>query len=171
MTALPSPAPHRSLTRDDTRTLAPLGAAYVSTVDSGNLAAHLWTVAQACDEFAREPLPLQSVFDAADDALALASEAQRRAEIDALRAGIADARTRSSGLEDASDALRRACDAPWAEKGAPEMQEWLACAARGLSDALDEIRERSSGDRGASLASSLMRRWGPSLLCQRSTAV
>ncbi len=139
----------------DTQTLAPLGPAYVSTADSGNLAAHSWTVAQACEELARTPLALPPFFDAADDALALASEVQPHAEIDALRAGIADARTRSSGLEDATDALRRAREAPWAEKGAPEMREWLACAARGLSDALDEARERASQDRVAFLSRSL----------------
>jgi cyclic beta-1,2-glucan synthetase len=39
----------------DTRTLQPLPPRYVSTVDSGNLSAHLLTVAQACTELAHEP--------------------------------------------------------------------------------------------------------------------
>ncbi|WP_068173498.1 GH36-type glycosyl hydrolase domain-containing protein [Hydrogenophaga taeniospiralis] len=39
----------------DTRTLHPLPPRYVSTVDSGNLSAHLLTVAQACTELAHEP--------------------------------------------------------------------------------------------------------------------
>ena len=39
----------------DTETLQPLLPRYVSTVDSGNLSAHLLTVAQACIELARDP--------------------------------------------------------------------------------------------------------------------
>ena len=39
----------------DTQTLAPLEPRYISTVDSGNLAGHLITVAQACREFALAP--------------------------------------------------------------------------------------------------------------------
>ncbi|MBA4264224.1 MAG: carbohydrate-binding protein, partial [Comamonadaceae bacterium] len=39
----------------DTLTLAPLLPRYVSTVDSGNLSAHLLTVAQACRAFALHP--------------------------------------------------------------------------------------------------------------------
>jgi len=38
----------------DTQTCAPLLPMYVSTVDSGNLSAHLLTVAQACLEFAQQ---------------------------------------------------------------------------------------------------------------------
>ena len=43
----------------DTRTGAVLPPAYVSTVDSGNLAAFLLVVAQACEELALKPAPLQ----------------------------------------------------------------------------------------------------------------
>ena len=39
----------------DTETLQPLLPRYVSTVDSGNLSAHLLTVAQACAELAQDP--------------------------------------------------------------------------------------------------------------------
>jgi cyclic beta-1,2-glucan synthetase len=38
----------------DTTTLRPLEPRYVSTVDNGNLAAYLWTIREACTEFARE---------------------------------------------------------------------------------------------------------------------
>ena len=59
----------------DTRTLAPLGPAYVSSVDSGNLAGHLLTLANAC----REILESEATFDRAmagvDDALQLARQA------------------------------------------------------------------------------------------------
>ncbi len=43
----------------DTRTGAVLPPAYVSTVDSGNLAAFLLVVAQACEELAQQPVPLR----------------------------------------------------------------------------------------------------------------
>ena len=44
----------------DTQTLAPLEPRYISTVDSGNLAGHLITVAQACREFALAPVKASS---------------------------------------------------------------------------------------------------------------
>ncbi len=44
----------------DTETLQPLHPRYVSTVDSGNLCAHLVAVAQACSALAAQPLSLQA---------------------------------------------------------------------------------------------------------------
>ena len=40
----------------DTNDLRPLEPLYVSTVDSGNLAGHLWAVGNACREFSRAPV-------------------------------------------------------------------------------------------------------------------
>jgi len=48
----------------DTQTRAPLLPMYVSTVDSGNLAGHLLTVAQACLELAHAPLDGTAIADA-----------------------------------------------------------------------------------------------------------
>ncbi len=52
----------------DTRNLSPLEPRYVSTVDSGNLAGHLLTLAQACREAARQTfsphIALQGLADA-----------------------------------------------------------------------------------------------------------
>ncbi|HSD74246.1 MAG TPA: glucoamylase family protein, partial [Steroidobacteraceae bacterium] len=60
----------------DTRDLRPLEPRYVSSVDSGNLAAHLITVANATREWIEVPeSPIASVVDGARDALSLASEA------------------------------------------------------------------------------------------------
>jgi cellobiose phosphorylase len=59
----------------DTSSLAPLAPRYVSTVDSGNLAAHLWTVAQACRDLGDRPLVEVSTLDASLDAVALLREA------------------------------------------------------------------------------------------------
>ena len=62
----------------DTQTLLPLAPDYVSSVDSGNLAGHLITLARTCEEWLRadaKPAPMSSGLA---DALALASlEAQK----------------------------------------------------------------------------------------------
>ncbi len=59
----------------DTRTLLPLGPNYVSSVDSGNLAGHLLTLASACRELLdREPAYDQALAGV-DDALQLARRA------------------------------------------------------------------------------------------------
>jgi cyclic beta-1,2-glucan synthetase len=55
----------------DTESLRPLDPQYVSTVDSGNLAAALWTLRQACDEFCEARLVGPEVARAARDLLAL----------------------------------------------------------------------------------------------------
>ncbi|HYP89890.1 MAG TPA: glucoamylase family protein, partial [Polyangiaceae bacterium] len=59
----------------DTTTLQPLEPQYVSTVDSGNLAAYLWALREACAEVSRMPLFDAQVLEAARDALSLARAA------------------------------------------------------------------------------------------------
>jgi len=59
----------------DTRDLRPLEPPYVSSVDSGNLAAHLITVANACHEWTRLPLDTAAHFDGVADAVHLARDA------------------------------------------------------------------------------------------------
>ncbi len=54
--------------------LRPLNPAYVSSVDSGNLAGHLITVANACEEWIGEPIAPEARHGMADN-LALAREA------------------------------------------------------------------------------------------------
>ncbi|MEN9579592.1 MAG: hypothetical protein RJA70_2601, partial [Pseudomonadota bacterium] len=60
----------------DTTTLHPLEPQYVSTVDSGNLAAYLWTLREACRELSSTPLFDAATFQAALDALWLSVESQ-----------------------------------------------------------------------------------------------
>jgi cyclic beta-1,2-glucan synthetase len=57
----------------DTRTTRVLAPAYVSSVDSGNLAGHLIALANACEEWMGAPLPADWT-EGASDALALARE-------------------------------------------------------------------------------------------------
>ena len=87
----------------ETTTLRPLDPRYVSTVDSGNLAAYLWTLRTACDEAITTPLFSAGALDAAIDGLdLLAVEAASSAghgttmgpERAALRAELTQARER-----------------------------------------------------------------------------
>ena len=59
----------------DTTTLRPLEPQYVSTVDSGNLAAYLWTLREACADLVKAPLVDRPTCEAASDALRLAASA------------------------------------------------------------------------------------------------
>ena len=61
----------------DTRDLRPLDPRYVSSVDSGNLAAHLITLAGAFREWQKAPAAPASAVDGLADALDLAREALR----------------------------------------------------------------------------------------------
>ncbi|WP_129646082.1 GH36-type glycosyl hydrolase domain-containing protein [Peristeroidobacter agariperforans] len=59
----------------DTRDLRPLEPQYVSSVDSGNLAAHLATVANACLEWIRVPIDTAAHFEGIVDAIHLTRDA------------------------------------------------------------------------------------------------
>ncbi len=60
----------------DTKTLEPLLPQYISTVDSGNLAGHLFAVKQACIEFPDNTLLANAVIEGFNDAIdAIATEA------------------------------------------------------------------------------------------------
>lgn len=62
----------------DTRDLRPLDPRYVSSVDSGNLAAHLIVLANACGGWIDLPLELGQCFSGIGDSLNLAREARRQ---------------------------------------------------------------------------------------------
>jgi len=102
----------------DTKDLRPLEPLYVSTVDSGNLAGHLWALANACRAQASGPLRHTDIFAGVNDVLALITEAaashldSRRSETVTgrqLEAAIADLRqnldTNLSAETERSDAL------------------------------------------------------------------
>ncbi|MDQ3127349.1 MAG: DUF3131 domain-containing protein, partial [Chloroflexota bacterium] len=59
----------------DTRDLHPLEPAYVSSVDSGNLAGHLLALSNACRQMIDQPLPVAAALAGIDDAIALTREA------------------------------------------------------------------------------------------------
>ncbi|MBA3587346.1 MAG: DUF3131 domain-containing protein, partial [Chloroflexi bacterium] len=59
----------------DTRDLHPLEPAYVSSVDSGNLAGHLLALSNACRQMIDQPLPVAAALAGIEDAIALTKEA------------------------------------------------------------------------------------------------
>ena len=59
----------------DTRDLHRLEPAYVSSVDSGNLAGHLLVLSNACRQMIDQPLPVGAALAGIDDAMALARTA------------------------------------------------------------------------------------------------
>ena len=59
----------------DTRDLHRLEPAYVSSVDSGNLAGHLLALSSACRQMIDQPLPAEAALAGIGDAVALAREA------------------------------------------------------------------------------------------------
>jgi cyclic beta-1,2-glucan synthetase len=81
----------------DTRDLRALEPAYVSSVDSGNLAAHLIAVASACREWIGVPITTSARIDGVEDAMQLAR--------DALRALPDDRRTQTLTRRQLADAL------------------------------------------------------------------
>jgi cyclic beta-1,2-glucan synthetase len=114
----------------DTRTLEPLTPRFVSSVDSGNLAASLWTLAQGCLEQLRLPMLQPAVVDGLIDHLRILMERHaisRRAFARARR------------TLNASDWLRGAMDLPdavleeiCAAASAPEYNDvrWFAGQAQ-----------------------------------------
>ncbi len=153
----------------DTATLAPLEPKYVSTVDSGNLAAYLWTLREACAELSHSPIVTTATLDAADDALAIASEASIDPGIDRLRASLATGR-RDLGKPD-GDAVRvlgRCCAAAQALLDSmstrgddDEGKHWVDRAALTLSHALTTARHLAPfAERYAEVPESLRRSLG-----------
>ena len=69
----------------DTLSLHTLAPPYVSTVDSGNLAGHLWAVAQACREMAGGPAPHDAVRRALHAAVNRLRHSSDRTLADLLR--------------------------------------------------------------------------------------
>jgi cyclic beta-1,2-glucan synthetase len=144
----------------DTQTLEPLAPRYVSTVDSGNLAAYLWTVRSACTELARAPLFAAPALDAALDGLDLL-EAQAAPSGErggagapghsAFRAALAEAREHAgtgwgktfaalSSLTAAAARLSPAPAKPRPKATRGDSTSWAELIRRGLSRWLDEVR-------------------------------
>jgi cyclic beta-1,2-glucan synthetase len=132
----------------DTRDLRPLEPRYVSSVDSGNLAAHLIAVANACREWADVPMVDRLACEGVADSVSLAREA--------LHELPADLRRHTSGaaqLESALDALAAAVHDDAAEvAGAAARLDRMAPAAATLAD----IARALSGELGDELGGEIL---------------
>ncbi len=127
----------------ETDTLKPLLPQYVSTVDSGNLAAYLWTIASATNELCKKAILGPEPFVAVADALELARRGGAEATSGvAARLGPLEREVRSlaaapypGGLRAALDALEscatRSAELARAAVNDPaEMRYWLGEAER-----------------------------------------
>jgi cyclic beta-1,2-glucan synthetase len=125
----------------DTRDLRPLDPRYVSSVDSGNLAAHLIALANACREWIEAPMGSGLSCAGIEDALHLAREAVRNLPSDLRTHTIACAQ-----LEHALDVLAAAFEDAEAEPGSADprlgriapLAATLADIARTLASELGE---------------------------------
>ncbi len=144
----------------DTQTLQPLEPMYVSSVDSGNLAGHLLTLANGCRAMLDQPLPVAAARAGIDDAMALTREAAA-AIADDRRTGTLTRRHVLEALEPAPETpVDVAGDAPdGAPTGAPTAtapdtpEHWRAYLAaltertRTLTDVVATMTaERGEGD-------------------------
>jgi cellobiose phosphorylase len=149
----------------DLGTLAPLEPAYISTVDSGNLAGHFIALRQACAAIPDRPLRDPRAWRALDAALSLAAERlETLAPGHAARGEVAAARevldterhgpVTVDGLSRIATPLGRATTALAAHRPAEEIadeaSEWLHWAGRRITDEKAAILERG-GTPGATL--------------------
>jgi cyclic beta-1,2-glucan synthetase len=143
----------------DTTNLRPLEPQYVSTVDSGNLAAYLWTLREASIELGRAPLLDAQTFEAARDALLLASSAFARASDSKGPSAPGDLvdlerRLAEAGAELAQGSvvalstfsrlarqLQELAHADWAVKAAGDTRYWLDQAAAVVAHAVNQAKE------------------------------
>jgi cyclic beta-1,2-glucan synthetase len=132
----------------DTRDLRPLDPRYVSSVDSGNLAAHLIAVANACREWRASPTLSSQVTSGATDALDLA-----RAALQALPDDLRTQAITRQQLEQALDELGGALQAGETPAGAmAERLDVLAPLAATLADVAHAMAGELGDEAHAELA-------------------
>jgi cyclic beta-1,2-glucan synthetase len=124
----------------DTRTLQPLGPAYVSSVDSGNLAGHLLAVSNACRQMLDRALPTEAALAGIDDAI----ELTRRA---AATVG-EERRTQALTRRQLDEALAQ--PAEWSRQVSPSRQAWAARLEelRAYTRILSDVAAALTAERG-----------------------
>ena len=143
----------------DTTNLRPLEPQYVSTVDSGNLAAYLWTLRAACVELPHAPLFDAPMLEATRDALALAANVlihdpgggkavglAALAALDERLANAAPELARGSGeafvaLGRWHSELSELVRADWAQRASTEVHYWLERAVAVLAHAATQTSD------------------------------
>jgi len=122
----------------DLHDLSVLEPAYISTVDSGNLAGHLIALRQACLLAPDEPLLDARLRQALTSALALAEERVRALP------GLGEVRRE---LRAAGDALAASCTAPESAESLAEVSPFLQRAGAALATAsLEEVQRAHAAE-------------------------
>ncbi len=132
----------------DTRTLAPLRPMYVSTVDSGNLAGHLLTLAVGLRGMGRAPIVHARVFEGLRDTLAVLEtkvdgDAHLRTNLARLMPPLDGAPTTLSSARTALEELRASVRGLELSVNAlrhPDLSVWASALEAQVSRALDELR-------------------------------
>ena len=135
----------------DTTSLAPLEPRYVSTVDSGNFAAYLWTLEQASLELTQAQLLGTQVIEAALLGVQIARDEQA-ASAEAGSAGLGELAARLTSIQrdskghpgvpdlrEAHAAVLRARSGEACRGLSESALDWLSRAERMLGGALDEL--------------------------------
>ncbi|MBA3583767.1 MAG: phosphorylase, partial [Gemmatimonadetes bacterium] len=124
----------------DTRTLIPLEPRYLSSVDSGNLAGHLLTAAEAFREMTRQPVLGDRALHGIGDAVELARAAARAAQGN-IKPGSVSTHDLEEALQELAAGLADAPDTPagWAARLAA-----LAAAADVLVDVAEVLEDESA---------------------------
>jgi cyclic beta-1,2-glucan synthetase len=99
----------------DVRDLRPLEPLYVSTVDSGNLAGHLWTLASACRELSVAVLSQKRVMAGFDDTMTLLRSVADDVEETHGRAGTTTPGQLNNALSAIEERTRRQLVSPTSE--------------------------------------------------------
>ncbi|MBF6606333.1 MAG: hypothetical protein IVW53_12195 [Chloroflexi bacterium] len=129
----------------DTRDLRQLEPAYVSSVDSGNLAGHLLVLSNACRQMIDQPLPVAAALAGIGDAIALTREAAG-AVVDDRRSQTLTQRNLDEALEPPAGASAAVPTTP--EAWVTRLGE-LAAHTRTLSDVAAALTaERGAGANG-----------------------
>ncbi len=136
----------------DTQTLKPLNPAYISTVDSGNLAGHLLTLAAGLDELTSTKIFCPAVFTGLDAAIQVliesanqSSETNLKRQTPALERLRTRVRTPTGTLSNSRALLGQitsAIDVAIATSGMdvdPEWHWWAAATRRQCAAATDEL--------------------------------
>ena len=121
----------------DTRTLEPLLPRYISTVDSGNLAAALLIVQQACAEVAAGPLLSPASWEGLADELDLVQESLRRTDTPVTHEEFRPLLARVEAMHALAEAVR---PDPWSWE--PALRELSEQHLPGLNTGLVTVMQR-----------------------------
>jgi cyclic beta-1,2-glucan synthetase len=127
----------------ETTSLRPLEPQYVSSAESGNLCAYLWTLHEACLDLADQTFLSSRAFEAVCDALRLAKGGQELTAIERRARTLLESPTDQQQLTRAATDLRSELSEIHARSeriaASGNATYWLSRAELRLADSLDEV--------------------------------